>query len=448
MIYLFYPHGSRKISDIRHISHVYDFIKKPHADWIGRKLQTTMLFHDQEPLNFDLYNDMDPKIVSEWLGENVESYSLLIDGKIQEIPGSFDIYAKWLKDTNLKFIMHGRTLHDRMLLVHSEQRSQNLEKYEKLGCQGIYWWSHAAITRDWFRYAKIDPRLTYGEDFDLDFNIYNRAWSGSREYRLKFLSLVSAANLKEYCNVKFNRRCDGVDYRNHVYKNPRLDVGDFDFSDIEENTSPPSASADYDNKDYTRCALDIVLETVCDDDRWHLTEKTLRPIACGKPFILVGTQGSLQYLRSYGFQTFSRLIDESYDNESDIIFRLEKIVSVMRDIARAGVKEKRSLYRAMHAVAQENQRWYWSDDFARKIFDEFQQNYRQARECIMNIPCGQNWIQARQYMAGLDRDYVRALIHSQYNPPRPVWQLQSLLKLARSGLPISQWCRPSLVQDR
>jgi hypothetical protein len=44
-----------------------------------------------------------------------------------------------------------------------------------------------------------------------------------------------------------------------------------------------------------------------------LTEKALRPIACGQPFILAATPGSLQYLRSYGFKTFSGYIDETYD---------------------------------------------------------------------------------------------------------------------------------------
>jgi hypothetical protein len=49
-----------------------------------------------------------------------------------------------------------------------------------------------------------------------------------------------------------------------------------------------------------------VAETVF-DTRIHLTEKTLRPIACGHPFILAAGPGSLKYLQTYGFRTFSPL---------------------------------------------------------------------------------------------------------------------------------------------
>jgi hypothetical protein len=35
------------------------------------------------------------------------------------------------------------------------------------------------------------------------------------------------------------------------------------------------------------------------------------------PFVIVGTRGSLEYLRSYGFRTFEGIWDESYDSAED-----------------------------------------------------------------------------------------------------------------------------------
>jgi hypothetical protein len=76
--------------------------------------------------------------------------------------------------------------------------------------------------------------------------------------------------------------------------------------------------------------LYLVTETVATGRRHHLTEKTFKPIAMGMPFVIVGTQGSLKYLRSYGFKTFGDLWDESYDDEPDDSKRIEKIAQVLK----------------------------------------------------------------------------------------------------------------------
>jgi hypothetical protein len=54
------------------------------------------------------------------------------------------------------------------------------------------------------------------------------------------------------------------------------------------------------------------------------------------PFVIVGTQGSLKYLRSYGFKTFGDLWDESYDDEPDDSKRIEKIAQYVETVRRTG----------------------------------------------------------------------------------------------------------------
>ena len=44
-----------------------------------------------------------------------------------------------------------------------------------------------------------------------------------------------------------------------------------------------------------------------------------------QPFIVVGPHHSLQRLKDMGYQTFSPLINESYDNEKDPMKRLDLI---------------------------------------------------------------------------------------------------------------------------
>jgi len=68
-------------------------------------------------------------------------------------------------------------------------------------------------------------------------------------------------------------------------------------------------SADF----YQQIGVDIVCETVFAYPYPFITEKTYRSIACLRPFIIVGPYQLLEFIKSFGFQTFSVIIDESYD---------------------------------------------------------------------------------------------------------------------------------------
>lgn len=56
----------------------------------------------------------------------------------------------------------------------------------------------------------------------------------------------------------------------------------------------------------------LVLETA--PSELFVTEKTLKPLLVGHPFLVLSGQGHLKHLHSLGFKTFNGLIDESYDN--------------------------------------------------------------------------------------------------------------------------------------
>jgi hypothetical protein len=135
---------------------------------------------------------------------------------------------------------------------------------------------------------------------------------------LTFADQLVRAGLTKHCRTSFAPVDSGVHYSQHTFENPNLAITRTDLETmLPANTHDSNASADYHNQDYAQTGMEIVPETLFDDSRLHLTEKALRPIACGKPFMLVATAGSLKYLRSYGFETFGNLIDESYDLETD-----------------------------------------------------------------------------------------------------------------------------------
>jgi len=68
---------------------------------------------------------------------------------------------------------------------------------------------------------------------------------------------------------------------------------------------------------YENVALDIVNETVLDYPYPYISEKTIRPIACKRMFVILGPYKILQFLKSFGFQTWDDILDESYDNIQD-----------------------------------------------------------------------------------------------------------------------------------
>jgi hypothetical protein len=176
--------------------------------------------------------------------------------------------------------------------------------------------------------------------------------------------------------MRFSPADNGKHYTNHTFKNTDFDITRFDF----EDWLPPveigaDASADYVNTEYAATGIEVVLETLFDDSRWHLTEKSLRPIACGQPFILAATPGSLEYLRSYGFETFAGLINESYDLIDNPAERLEAIVNEMKRIALLPKKFKEELFAKLQHIASRNQKRFFSKEFTKHIIDEFKNNF-------------------------------------------------------------------------
>jgi hypothetical protein len=378
-IYRFWPHGSKKLEDLVPLD--------LQPNW--SKIMTTphVIFHDQEPLNFHYWTQDD--FAKEWFRRIIN---------FQWNP----LYSR-IEYTNYRVSLHVRgsihvNLYDYVLLVHSEKNSKDVDTYFQHGFLPVYYWSHAVIAADWFRYAAHDPVLQYNTNtFAQDFLIYNRAWSGTREYRLAFADKLVHAGLVKYCRTSFAPVDSGLHYSQHKFENPDLAITTTDIETVlSQNTHDSHASADYNNLDYAQTGMEIVLETLFDDSRLHLTEKALRPIACGKPFMLVATAGSLEYLHSYGFETFGNLIDESYDLETDPVARLNAIIREMTRISSLASADKIALWNQLHQIAAKNKQRFFSAEWQADIIQEYADNMNRAM-ITMNQHCtGKHWKQFQE----------------------------------------------------
>jgi hypothetical protein len=370
VIYRWTPHGSRKKEDCK------PFVDVSHS-YLQQLIKMPMVCHDQEPLRFDDFGT--------------------------STPGNFDIPGVPFSQLR-NLIQSPWMLHDRIMLCHSELNSQELEKFEQHGAVGVYYWSHALIARDWFRYAELDPGLKKSKQPKNLFLVYNRAWAGTREYRLRFTEMIVENNLIDCCAMRFNPTDNGIHYFEYVCQNPRLQVKFKNVYKIEEyfdlNDAPSYASADYDSNDYQSSSVEVVLETLFDDSRWHLTEKTLRPIACAQPFILAATPGSLEYLRSYGFRTFDSVWDEGYDTIADPVARLTAMVELMKDIGQR--LSPQDIAAKTKEICEHNQQWFFSAEFHRRVMDEYQTNLDQAVTVMKQHANGTFWKAHMRDRARLD----------------------------------------------
>lgn len=341
-----------------------------------------MICHDQEPLNYNYWS-------------NEDFVNLIVnDQKESEVVARQ--FAPWHLRTALGR-RHRAHVFGHTLLCHSEMHSSELEKYEANNFLGVYYWSHAVIARDWFRYAELDKSLRQKTP-QCDFLIYNRAWSGTREYRLKFVELLVQANLQNQCLTKFNSN-DGGDYRQHQFVNPAMQIANHELENyFDHNNISSCASGDYAAADYQASHIEVVLETLFDDTRWHLTEKILRPIACGQPFILAATAGSLNFLRRYGFKTFDTVFDESYDSIQEPLARLQAIVNLMRTLSTDPNKHK--IFEQCRRIAKFNQERFFSKEFHQQVTYEFTTNfvsaYNQSRQACHLDKLNQCWSAIRE----------------------------------------------------
>jgi hypothetical protein len=374
IIYRFFPHGSKNLDDL-------SVLNTAHKDWVDRMTTPLIFVHDQEPLDFYQYTWQDlPAIKNTQIGPDPDPTS--IHHIMYPGSGGHQSYQHFFDHLNIRMTHSGcfHNIYDKSILIHSEKNSVNLAHYQSKNFLSVYWWCHAALSRDWFRYAQYD--LTLEPDLckiKKDFLIYNRAWTGTREYRLKFVELLLDNNLANCSEIKFSPEDQGQHYHQHVFKNKAFEILRRDIENvIPKNTADSNASADYEAKDYGRCGIEVVLETLFDDQRWHLTEKSLRPIACGRPFMLAATPGSLEYLRSYGFQTFDGLIDESYDTVQDPLQRLEAMVQEMKRINSLPVNEKTQLFEKLYSIAEYNKNLFFSSQWYQDIFNELSKNIHDA----------------------------------------------------------------------
>ena len=271
---------------------------------------------------------------------------------------------------------------------HSELKDSLCKTYN---LQDWYYFYHGFAALDWYRDYRYIPLLE--NQFDKVFISMNRLVTKDRSYRLYLVSKYMEKNLLDYGNVSLILDIDEFGSWEDELLNPnskltvpakkliKTQISTLDKSlTIDKNLPPGSASADSGDNEISLLQSSlwhVVSETVFYYKKLHLTEKVFKPIVARRPFILVAAPGNLAYLKSYGFKTFDRWIDESYDQETDDFCRLDMITEELEKLCRLNSDQLKDMHLQMQDVLEYNFQHFYGD-FQNIIVDELVDNFEKA----------------------------------------------------------------------
>jgi hypothetical protein len=142
--------------------------------------------------------------------------------------------------------------------------------------------------------------------------------------------------LKSLSYDNFILRYSGQD---HAMNSKSLDVFEFDPGQFDPYTS--IIDKHYHNVSqtvpvnlYNQSYFNLVVETDIDySDSFFPTEKIIKTLFTGMPFVVVSTPHFLTNLHDLGFKTYNQIWNESYDSELDHNIRLDKIVDLCQQLS-------------------------------------------------------------------------------------------------------------------
>jgi len=266
-------------------------------------------------------------------------------------------------------------------ILTSEHNSENVEYVcGKFNWKPVYYFFHGWAALDWYRgYDKtflIQPiqERTIRQTFIAP----NRIVAGERRHRLEMLYYIFKNNMT-HNHISCPDTCPAENISIHeAVKSLTTKYPDIE-SVFAAQTLPINFVSETDHPMHScwlslfdesaESLLYLVTETVATGRRHHLTEKTFKPIALGMPFVIVGTRGSLEYLRSYGFKTFGNIWDESYDLANDNL-RIERIAELLKSLDLLSIEAKQQLFNQAQEVIEHNWNHFYNGGFEAVLWTE------------------------------------------------------------------------------
>lgn len=270
------------------------------------------------------------------------------------------------------------------MLANSEISKLKKHLCHECQCQDWYYFFHGFAALDWYRDGQcFDQHI----DWTRPYITLNRLHVNDRSYRLNLVARLAEQKLLDHGYVSLHLGHTEYGTWQQEITSPHTRLSTAARKLIAQQIGPPmtldcetstgSLSADFGHREFElwKSGLwHIVTETVFYHDKLHLTEKIFKPIVAQRPFMLAAAPGNLAYLKSYGFQTFDRWIDESYDTIRDPDQRLQAIVDQTQRLCAMSDSDLREMHREMQPVLEYNFNHLWSG-FRHQIVNELVDNF-------------------------------------------------------------------------
>ena len=287
-----------------------------------------------------------------------------------------------------------------VILLNTERQSQAkkqvLEEHQFIDC---YYFFHVLAAADWYRGYQYCAKLTQPVQRKIQkkYIAFNRITGNSRVYRSFFVAELQRQGLLDHGHVSYSEQCP---VHNNSYRTNMMIAKDLYCLSPEYVTESIAAldsisfplRIDHKNKSHIpngsqvlsaidesmESFLHVVTETCFWEDKEHLTEKIFKPIVARQPFVLLGCANNLKYLKDYGFRTFDRWWDESYDAIQDPVARLQAVVKIINDVCQKSNAELEDMLADMSKVLEYNYRRFYSQDLLDQVWNELESNLEQA----------------------------------------------------------------------
>ena len=119
--------------------------------------------------------------------------------------------------------------------------------------------------------------------------------------------------------------------------------GNFPKAEYDPN-NPPFPQRAYRPEWYNDTNFTVVVEAMNElidsPNDCFITEKTMKPIMYGHPFIIYGDKGIYSRLRHWGFVTFPELFGESFEAKEDLNKKIERMCELIQEYQHQDVADK------------------------------------------------------------------------------------------------------------
>lgn len=281
-----------------------------------------------------------------WIKDNPKLKLVFIDFK--ESKAHIGPVLKSLPGLEVKRRLYN--LKNDCILISNTLSSKKHIDFTKYSIPDWFKFNGAPIIWNWIYHSRQTEEyksIDCSENLRYNFLCYNGVYRDSRYLLLnRILKEISSEKILYSVNAKYGIREKFTGSANYILPDEYNEIKSLITKTGNLNETYDHNTLKYvdwpDQLHYRECFIDILTESFCERNKYHssdhmyfdivFTEKIAKPILCKRPFIVNANQGYLKKLKDFGFKTFDKWLDESYDKDVPVNIQHQIILENIKKI--------------------------------------------------------------------------------------------------------------------